>query len=65
MRGERRYARLGRGAARTAVPMELGRWRWPLLATVAGIVALAVGVPAYSLVRWLAVGTSTEFPMMA
>jgi iron(III) transport system permease protein len=63
MRGGRRYARLGRGAARAAVPVGLGRWRWPLLATVAGVVVLAVGVPAYSLVRWLAVGTSTEFPM--
>ena len=27
------------------------------------MVALALGVPAYSLVRWLVVGTSTEFPV--
>jgi iron(III) transport system permease protein len=63
LRGDRRYARLGRGAARTAVPLELGPWRLPLLLTVGVVVALAVGVPALSLVRWLLVGTSTEFPV--
>ncbi|CAM3801593.1 ABC transporter permease [Nocardioides zeicaulis] len=63
LRGDRRYARIGRGAARTSVPLGLGAWRWPLLATLAGVVVLAVGVPAFSLVRWLVVGTSTEFPL--
>ena len=63
LRGDRRYARIGRGAARGTTPVVLGPWRWPLLATVAGVVALAVGVPAFSLVKWLAVGTSTEFPL--
>jgi len=63
LRGDRRYARVGRGAARGAVPVVLGPWRWPLVATVTAVVVLAVGVPAYALVRWLAVGTSTEFPL--
>src|SRR5688572_22474544 len=63
LRGDRRYARVGRGAARSATAVLLGPWRWPVLATVGAVVALAVGVPAYSLLRWLAVGTSTEFPL--
>ena len=63
LRGDRRYARVGRGAARNAVPVALGRWRWPLLAAAGAVVVLAVGVPAFSLLRWLLVGTSTEFPM--
>ena len=63
LRGDRRYARVGRGAARGAVPVVLGPWLWPLVATVTAVVVLAVGVPAYALVRWLAVGTSTEFPL--
>ena len=63
LRGDRRYARLGSGAARGSVPVALGPWRWPLLAALGGIVALAIGVPAFSLVRWLVVGTSTEFPL--
>lgn len=63
LRGERRYARVGRGAARSAVPVELGPWRWPVLGGAGAVVVLAVGVPAFSLLRWLVVGTSTEFPM--
>ena len=63
LRGNRRYARLGRGAARSAVPLALGPWRWPLLGVVGAVVVLALGIPAFSLLRWLVVGTSTEFPM--
>ena len=36
-----------------------GRWS----ALVGAVVVLAVGVPAFALVRWLVVGTSTEFPL--
>ena len=35
----------------------------PLIAGLAGLVALSVGVPTYALVHWLRVGTSTEFPL--
>jgi iron(III) transport system permease protein len=63
LRGDRRYARVGRGAARTAVPLALGPWRLPVLATVGAVVVLALGVPAFSLLRWLVAGTSTEFPV--
>jgi iron(III) transport system permease protein len=54
---------VGRGAARSVVPLALGRWRAPALGTLVAVVALAVGVPAYSLVRWLVVGSSTQFPL--
>ena len=63
LRGDRRYARLGRGAARTSAPLPLGRWRWAAAAFPGAVVVLALGVPAFSLVRWLVAGTSTEFPL--
>ena len=50
-----------RGAARRAGAARArrgrSRWRSP------GVVALAVGLPTYSLVHWLRVGSSTEFPV--
>jgi iron(III) transport system permease protein len=63
LRGRRHYARVSHGAARPAERQRLGGWRWPVLAVVAGLVVLAVGVPTYSLVHWLRVGTSTSFPV--
>jgi len=63
LRGSRRYARVGAGAARSAAQHQLGRWRVPALLGVCGLAVLALGVPAYSLVRWLVVGSSTEFPI--
>lgn len=63
LRGHRRYARIGQGAARRAVRVGTGAARWPLVAVVGAVVALAVGVPAYALVHWLLVGASTEFPL--
>ena len=64
LRGHRRYARVGHGArprrepvAARAVALAAGgrpRSRWS---------CLAVGVPTYSLLHWLVVGTSTEFPL--
>jgi len=63
LRGHRRYARVARGAARPAEPVRLGPARAPLTLALAGVVALAVGLPAYSLVHWLRVGSSTEFPV--
>ena len=63
LRGRRHYARIGQGAARRPDPVPLGHARWPLLLGVAALVALAVGVPAYALVHWLVVGSSTEFPL--
>jgi iron(III) transport system permease protein len=63
LRGTRRYARVGHGAARLSEPLSLRRLRWPLLLVVGALVVLALGVPTYALVHWLAIGTSTEFPL--
>jgi iron(III) transport system permease protein len=63
LRGSRRYARVGRGAARSAEPVRLGRLTVPALAAMAGVVVLALGVPLGSLGYWLAVGASTAFPL--
>lgn len=63
LRGRRQYARVSQGAARPAERQRLGALRWPVLAAVAALVALAVGVPTYSLLHWLRVGSSTEFPV--
>jgi iron(III) transport system permease protein len=51
-RGRLRYARIGRGAARPAVPYRLGRAAIPVTAVLSGILILAVGIPGTSLLRW-------------
>lgn len=51
-RGRLRYARIGRGAARPAVPCRLGRAAIPVTAVLSGILILAVGIPGASLLRW-------------
>ena len=60
-RGRRRLVRIGRGAARRPEPVRLGRWRPLVLLGLLGLVALSLGVPGYSLVHWLLVGSSTDF----
>jgi iron(III) transport system permease protein len=63
LRGGRRYARVARGAARRQERVRLGAARVPLLLGLTGLVALAVGVPVWSLARWAYVGSSTAFPV--
>jgi iron(III) transport system permease protein len=63
LRGQRRYARVGRGAARTAEPARLGRLTAPILCAGSIVVVLTLGVPLGSLVHWLLIGASTAFPL--
>lgn len=63
LRGHRRFARVGQGTARQAVPVHLERSRVPVLAVLALLVGAAIGVPSYALLHWLRVGSSTEFPV--
>jgi iron(III) transport system permease protein len=63
VRGTHRYARVGRGAARPSPRVRLGAWTVPAVATATALVALALGVPLASLVRWLVKGSSTAFPV--
>ena len=65
LRGDRHYARLSRGAARPVERQGLGAWTTPAYLALTLLVGLAVGVPTYSLLHWLRVGSSTQFPVDA
>ena len=57
-RGRARFSRIGAGAPRAATPIRLGRYT---IAAEAGLVALAVlalGVPVWTIARWLWIGGS-------
>ncbi len=51
------------GSARPAARAELGRARWPVLAALAALVGLALGLPLVTLVYWMLHGGSTSFPV--
>jgi iron(III) transport system permease protein len=53
LRGRARTARLGSGAARPAVRVDLGWWAVPVVALLLALLGLALGVPAYSVAHWL------------
>lgn len=61
LRGGARYARLGPGARRRAVPLRLGRWTPVALGGVGGLVALGLGVPLAAVFRWLGADGSGEW----
>jgi iron(III) transport system permease protein len=64
-RGGARYSRVGVGAARPAVPVRLGWARWPSVAAVGGLLAVAVGVPAYAVARWWSYDTGIDSELIA
>jgi iron(III) transport system permease protein len=55
-RGRIRYARIGSGAPRAATPIRLGLNTIPALATLTALAGLALGVPVWTIVRWLRIG---------
>ncbi|MDH6197294.1 iron(III) transport system permease protein [Mycobacterium frederiksbergense] len=55
-RGNARFARIGSGAQRATMPMRLGRNMLPATAGLLALAALALGVPLWTLVRWLRIG---------
>ena len=59
--GRRRYARVGAGAPHPPELAKLGRLTVPVMAGIAVLVVLSLGVPLGSLVYWLVVGSSTTF----
>lgn len=63
LRSDRRLVRVGSGAKRRAVPVRLGALRIPVLIALIALTAASLGVPLYSLGHWLAVGSSTAFPI--
>lgn len=62
-RGRVRLSRVGRDTARLPEPVALRRSRPLVLLGLVVLVVLALGVPLSALVRWLVVGSSTEFPL--
>src|ERR1041384_529856 len=52
LRGNAKYTRVSRGVRRAPVRYELGRWVWPVLAGLAAVVAVALGIPVAMLIRW-------------
>ncbi len=63
MRGQERYARVGSGAARVSRVYRLGPWTLPATALFFAFAALSLGVPVYTLGRWLAFGGSDVWKM--
>lgn len=66
--GERRArgaaaVRSSRGAPRTAAVVPLRRARIPAVLGVLGLITVSLGVPVYSLVRWLVIGSSAGIDM--
>lgn len=55
-RGTARYARIGAGAPRAATPIHLGRTMFPALLGLTLLAVLALGVPVWTILRWLWIG---------
>jgi iron(III) transport system permease protein len=55
-RGDARYARIGAGSPRAATPIRLGRNRIPAQAGLVALAVLALGVPIWTILRWLWIG---------
>jgi len=60
--GRGRAWRSGPGSPRPAPRVALGRWLLPVVGGLASLCGLALGVPAGSLVYWLARGSSSTLP---
>lgn len=56
LRGTARFARIGSGVPRAATPIHLGPWAIPALTGLAALTVLALGVPVWTLLRWLRIG---------
>jgi iron(III) transport system permease protein len=57
-RGRARYARIGSGVPRAAAPIRLGHNMIPTQLALAMLAGLALGVPVWTILRWLWLGGS-------
>lgn len=64
VRGRRRHARVGSGAARVAQPVALGRHTPWVLGLLTSLALLALAVPLVSLTRWLLRGSSASLDVV-
>ncbi|MEV6771571.1 iron ABC transporter permease [Nocardia sp. NPDC051030] len=63
LRGSARYARIGGGAPRAATRVRLGVNKIPVFLLLAGALAVSLGVPLWTIVRWLRLGGSAVWNM--
>ena len=63
-RGRARYARVGSGVPHAPAKFPLRGWSLPTLAGLGVLVALAVGVPVTSVLRWLSFGDPWAQPQL-
>jgi iron(III) transport system permease protein len=63
LRGHERYARVGSGAIRPAQRRALGIYLIPALVLPTFVAALALGVPIFTLMRWLYIGGASVWRM--
>ncbi|MEN4479370.1 iron ABC transporter permease [Mycolicibacterium cosmeticum] len=56
LRGTARFARVGSGAPRAVSPIPLHTMGLPAMVALAALTALALGVPVWTLLRWLWIG---------
>jgi iron(III) transport system permease protein len=57
-RGRARFSRIGAGAPRAATPIHLGRYTIAAEAGLVAVAVLALGVPVWTIARWLWIGGS-------
>ncbi len=57
------YHRLHSGGVRSAPITPLGRWRWPVLGLLTGLVAIALVVPLAVIITWLLRGIDAGEPL--
>lgn len=55
-RGRAQFARVGSGTPRPAAPLRLGLMRPVAVISLSTVAVLSVGVPAWTIVRWLRIG---------
>ncbi len=63
LRSNRRFARIGSGVPRDIVAIPLRHWTRPAQVALTALATLSLGVPLYSLTRWMIVGSSLSFPL--
>ena len=64
-RGRSRYARIGSGVPRAAVPIHLRHSAFPATTGLAVLALLAIGVPVWTIVRWLWIGGAAVWDFAA
>jgi len=58
LRGNRNYTRVSQGARRATIRYPLGRATLPVLAGVGAVVAIGVGIPVVTLIKWVVTASS-------